>query len=80
MVDNGCELILCPAFGRYDPSKLKLDTEEFGVWAVFVHPKGCQFIDDGEIVFEQKSVTGKGSFSLHEVGLRKVKTADMVRQ
>ena len=67
MIENGCELLLCPSFGRYDPSRLRDDTEEFGIWAAFVHPQGCQFIKDGDVLFEQQALKGKGSFALHEV-------------
>ncbi len=80
MVENGCELILSPSYGRYDPSRLKEDTKEFGVWAVFVHPRGCQFIDGGEIVFEKRAVKGKGSCALHEIEFREPKTASLVGQ
>jgi len=80
MVENGCELILCPAFGGYDPGKLRGNTKTFGIWAVFVHPRGCQFIDGGEIVFEKRAVKGKGSYALHEIEFRKPKTASLVGQ
>ena len=80
MVENGCEMILSPSYGGYDPSRLKEDTKEFGVWAVFVHPRGCQFIDGGEIVFEKRAVKGKGSYALHEIEFRKPKTASLVGQ
>ena len=80
MVENGCELILSPSYGRYDPSRLKEDTKEFGVWAVFVHPRGCQLIDGGDIVFEKRAAEGKGSYALHEIELRKAKTASLVGQ
>ncbi len=70
MVDNGCELLLCPSFGKYEPSRLIEDTRAHGLWAVFVHPEGCQFIHDGEIIFEQQTRDGRGGFALHEVEFR----------
>jgi predicted amidohydrolase len=75
MIENGCELLLCPSYGRYDPSRLVDDTRDFGLWAVFVHPQGCQFIHDGEIVYEQRAVEGKGSFALCEVEFRQPRVA-----
>jgi hypothetical protein len=70
MVENGCELILCPSFGGNKISGLKNDSKEFGIWTVFVHPNECHFIDDGETVFEQKATKGKGSFALYKVAFR----------
>jgi hypothetical protein len=80
MIEDGCELLLCPSYGRYDPSRLKEDTAEFGVWAVFVHPRGCQFIDRGKIVYEQPAVNGKGSIAVHEVEFRTPDTTGLEMQ
>ena len=71
MIENGCELVLSPSYGSYTPVRLKGDSKEFGIWAVFVHPSGCQFIDGGKVVFEQKAIKGKGSYALHMVEFRK---------
>ena len=71
MMQNDCELLLCPAFGKYDPSSLKKDSAEFGIWAVFIHPQGCQFINNGTIIAEQKAVKDKGSFALYKVAFKK---------
>ena len=71
MVENGCELLMCPSFGKYDPSRLLDDTKALGIWAVFVHPDGCQFIKDGEIVFEKRV----GGIALYEVEFREPKIA-----
>ena len=67
LMENGCELLLCPSFGQYDPSKLIADSAKFGISAVFIHPEGCQFIHHGEIVYEQKAVEKEGSYALYEV-------------
>ena len=77
MVENGCELILSPCFGGYKPSGLKRDSKEFGIWTVFVHPRGCQFMNNGEVAFEKKAVIGKGSFALYEVEFRKPETGSI---
>jgi predicted amidohydrolase len=71
MVGNGCELLLCPAYGKYSPSRLLDDSREFGLWAVFVHPDGCQFIDHGRLILERKRRPGERCFVLHEVEFRK---------
>ena len=70
MVENGCELLLCPAFGRYSADQLLKDTKRYGIWAVFVHPEGCQFIDSGEIVFERRRNKGERKVVLHPVQFR----------
>ena len=67
LIENGCELLLCPSFGKYDPSRLIDDSADFGIWTIFVHPQGCQFIHDGQVIHEQKAVEGRGSYGLHEV-------------
>ncbi len=74
MMANGGELILAPSFGKYDPSRLVEDTKEFGVWAVFVHPQGTQFIHDGKIIFEQRVKNGEGSIALQDIELAAPRT------
>ena len=76
MMQNGGELILAPSFGNYDPSQLLRDTKDFGVWAVFVHPKGCQFMYDGKVVHEQRSVEGEASVALYEVAFQSSRSSD----
>jgi predicted amidohydrolase len=71
MIENGCELIICPAYGNYDPSNLVNDAKEFGLWAVFVHPRGCQFIDEHGVVFEKINEEGTSSFAVYDVEFRK---------
>ncbi len=70
MVDNGCELLLCPAYGSYTPGKLVDDSAKYGLWAVFVHPQGCQFIDRGQVVVERRRKPGESLFVMHEVEFR----------
>lgn len=70
MVENGCELLLCPAYGTYSADKLLSDSERFGIWAVFVHPDGCQFIDSGEIVLERRRGRNERCVVLHRVQFR----------
>ena len=70
MVKNGCELLLCPAYGKYTPDKLVDDSRRLGLWAVFVHPQGCQFIDRGKVVLERTRQPGERCFVLHEVEFR----------
>lgn len=67
LIENGCELLLCPSFGKYDPSRLLDDSADYGIWTVFVHPEGCQFIHNGKVVREQKPIEDRGSYALHEV-------------
>lgn len=71
MVEDGCELILCPAYGSYRPSGLTDDSSEYGIGAVFVHPKVCRFIDHGEIVFEQLKERSGRDFAIYEMEFRK---------
>jgi hypothetical protein len=70
MVENGCELLLCPAYGTYSADRLLSDTKRFGMWAVFVHPNGCQFIDSGEVVLERRRMRGERCVVLHSVQFR----------
>jgi N-carbamoylputrescine amidase len=67
MVENGAELILCPAYGRYNPSRLVEDAKEFGLWCVFLHPEGIQFINRDGVVLEKKKEEGVDDFALYEV-------------
>jgi predicted amidohydrolase len=70
LIENGCELLLCPSFGEYDPAGLVDDSKEFGIWTVFVHPEGCQFIEDGAMVSEQRHTEGTGSYAISELEYR----------
>lgn len=70
MIENGCELLLCPAYGTYSADRLLSDTKRFGMWAVFVHPNGCQFIDSGEVVLERRRMRGERCVVLHSVQFR----------
>lgn len=70
MVDNGCQLLLCPAFGNYSADQLMEDSRRFGLWAVFVHPEGCQFIDSGNLVLEHRRQPDEPCVVLHTVEFR----------
>lgn len=72
LIEDGSEIILCPSFGTYDPSRLVDDSRDFGVWAVFVHPEGCQFINRGTVVREQKAEEGR--VAICQVGLSSRRT------